>query len=83
MSKLLPSLHHHSMSTQNRYFPLVPDELVPPLPPSPNSGHQVIEFEERPVTPVHELGPSLPVGKAVPSIQDEQQGSIHEVIIIF
>jgi len=70
------------MSMRNRHSLLAPQSEVLPLLPPPED-HQVIEFEERPVTPMEELRiPSL-VAIAVPSFTQEEQGSIHEVSITF
>ena len=66
------------MSTRNRFSPLAPDEPLPPHPLS-SEGHRVIEFEDRPVTPV-EGRTAFPVDATVlSSVQNEEQGSIHEV----
>jgi len=65
---------------RNRYSSLTVDELLPPLPPSPE-GHQVIEFEERPVAPAEERRTPSPVPIAAPSSTQEEQGSIREVSI--
>jgi len=68
------------MSTRNRFSPLAPDEPLPPHPPS-SEGHQVIEFEDRPLTQVEGIRrTALPVDVTVlSSAQNEEQGSIHEV----
>ena len=66
------------MSTRNRYSPLAPQNEVLPLLPPPED-HQVIEFEERPVTPVEEL--RIRSLDATPSPTQKEQGSIHEVSI--
>ena len=68
------------MSSRNRYSPLVVDEPLPPLPPSPE-GHRVIDIEEMPVTPVEELRTPSPVSIVAPSSTQEEQGSIHEVSV--
>jgi len=69
------------MSTRNRFSPLAPDELFPPHRPSAE-GHRVIEFEDRPLTPVEGRTP-LPVDATIlSSAQDQEQGSIHEVCTI-
>jgi len=68
------------MSTRNRYSPLAPQNEVLPLLPPPED-HQVIEFEERPVTPVEELRIRSIDAIAVPSSAQKEQGSIPEVSI--